>query len=93
MNPNSIIDAVFALLVAAIARHGVARVPGETPDTSVGADEFMYMQHAEGCFQFKHVRSRNYVFVQGTVEPDGFHGHLIVPAMDRPFLQGHFPKD
>jgi hypothetical protein len=87
------INTLFVLLTAAIARHGIARTPGAAPDKGVDAGEFMFMQTAKGYHQFKHSRSRNYVFVQGSVGPRGFVGHLLVPATDEPFLQGIFPAD
>lgn len=80
-------DKAFAMLEKAIKKEGIPRKPGAAPDKHVSPDEFMYMQTAKGYHQFKHSRSRNYVFVHERT------GKLVVPAMeDKPFMKGDFPK-
>jgi len=46
------------------------------------ASEFMFMGHREGADQFKHIVTRNYIFVRD--------GKLIVPQTNKVFLRGFF---
>lgn len=57
-------------------------------DRRATPDEFMLMNPApiKGQWQFKHVDSRNYVFV------DSRDGRITVPKTDKPFFRGTFDK-
>ena len=46
--------------------------------------EFMYMGHRNGHDQFKHVVTRNYIFVRK------IDNKLIVPLTNEPFMLGFF---
>ena len=97
----------FDLLEKHLAVHSLAasRTTGKTRRAT--ADEFMLM-HVEDTdalgsflshriagrrFGFKHIHSRNYLFVESAAVGTGFAGtsFLIVPTNDAPFMRGEFP--
>jgi len=78
------------MLTEAIHKFGIPREPGGQPDKKVNANEFMFMQTAKGYHQFKHSKSRNYVFLKATGVKSP--RDLVVPATDKPFMKGIFPK-
>ena len=75
----------FRLLEAALEKYG----PLPTEDGGsrhVSATEFMLMQPdpVQGHYQFKHSRTRNYVFLNAR------RGILVVPQTDQAFKRGFF---